>query len=276
MGTLTLQGTGRRKNHTGRIGGVLVASALLLSGVSCAGYEKEKIHQKYAGSTVVDKKIATRTRQEPIRNKLYVLPNGQIICQVEEGYISIECESRAAYFKKKYKLETRTVMQDTGQFRNVNYDEYYLVLKSPDGIQTTQQVNDVQFRESIIGERLGLKSTDPTARRTALNTEIAAAEKDLEAAVAQREAKEREKERADRTRAAARKQGKGGKKGKAGEAAADTVADRTDQELEALVMNEEDKRLRLTQLQQERADLDKPKDAPASPQPAAAAPAPAQ
>ena len=168
-------------------------------------------------------------------------------------------------------------MQDTGQLRNVNYDDYYLVLKSPDGVQSTQQVNNVQFRESIIGERLGLKSTDPTARKAALTTEITAAEKDLETVVAQREAKEAEKRRADGEVEALARKAKGSKKGSGAErkAQAEARATRLGQELDAVTMDEDDKRLRLTQLREERDNVDKPK--PATPAPATASTAaPAQ
>jgi hypothetical protein len=252
----------------------LLAGVVVLSSVSCAGYQKEQIHQKYAGSTVADKKIVTKTRQEPIRMVYYVMPNGQVICEGEYGEIRVECAIRKTQIENKYKVKVQEIVRDSGRMRTVQYDEYYLVLKSPDGMQTTQQVNDVQFRESMIGERLGLKSTDPTARRAALTTEINAAEQELQTVAAQREAKEAEKERADRTLAAAQKPGKGGKKAKPADGQAEAEAARLGRELDTLTMDEEDKRLRLRQLQQERDSLDRPKQTTPTPapQPAAAGP----
>lgn len=247
----------------------LMAGLLVLGVAGCAGYEKEKIHQKYAGATVADKKIVSKTRYEPIRIVSYVLPNGQIICEGEYGEIRVSCAMQKAQIEKKYNIKVREIVRDSGQTRPVQYDEHYLVLKHPDGTVSTQQVNDVQFRESLIGERLGLKSTDPTARRAALTTEITAAEKDLEGASVQREAKSREKERAERELAALERPAKGRRKGSAAELGkAQAEVKRLSQELDGLTMDEEDKQLRLTQLREERENIDNPKpQAGASQQP---------
>lgn len=248
----------------------LAAGVLVISVAACAGYEKEKIHQQHAGATVMDKKIVSKTRQEPIRIVSYVLPNGQIICEGEYGEIRAGCAMQKAQIEKKYKIKVREIVRDSGQTRPVQYDEYYLVLKSPEGTDTTLPVNGVQFRETLIGERLGLKSTDPTARRTALTTEITAAEKDLEATAARVQAKEAEKAGAERRVAASKRQTKGATKGGSGDQQrTEGELARLDQELDSLRMEQEDKELRLTQLRQERDALDKP-----PPTPAVAAPQP--
>lgn len=97
------------------------------------------------------------------------------------------------------------------------------------------------------------------ARRTALATEITAAEKDLEATAAQVQAKEAEKETAERRVAALKRQAKGNKKGGSGDQQrAEGELARLDQELDGLKIDHEDKELRLTQLRQER-------DAPSCP-----------
>lgn len=250
----------------------VAAVLLVLSVVACAGYEKEKIHQQYAGATVVDKKIVSRIRQEPIRIVSYVLPNGQIICEGEYGEIRVGCAMQKAQVEKKYNIKVREIVRDSGQTRPVQYDEYYLVLKNPEGLTTTHQVNDVQFRETLVGERLGLKSTDPAARRAALTTEIAAAERELAGTVAQVEAKEAERARAKRSPAASKRPAKGGNKGDSTAGQSDESAlTRLNRELEELNLEREDKELRLTQLRQERDALDKPAPAatPAPQQPAA-------
>lgn len=251
----------------------VAAVLLLLSVAACAGYEKEKIHQRYAGATVVDKKIVSKTRQEPIKILTYFLPNGQVVCEEEYTAINLGCAVQVERIKKKYKISVGSVVRDTGQTRTVQYDEYYLVLKSADGMQTTHQVNDVQFRETLVGERLGLKSTDPAARRAALTTEIAAAERELAGTVAQVEAKEAERVRAKRSPAASKRPAKGGNKGGSTDGQNDDSAlTRLNRELEELNLEREDKELRLTQLRQERDALDKPAPAatPAPQQPAAA------
>lgn len=262
-----------------KVGRWLFAGMLAFTVAGCAGYEKEKIHQKFAGATVVDKKIVSKTRQEPIRIVSYVLPNGQVICQAEQGYIDMDCEIRAAQVEKKYRIKVTKIIRDSGQTRTVQYDEYYLVLKNAEGTTSTHQVNDVQFRETLIGERLGLKSTDPAARRTALATEITAGENEVEAAAAQVQAKEAERETAERRLTALKRQSKGGKKGGSSDLQrAEEELARLDQELDALKMEHEDKELRLAQLRQERDALDKPPSAPAPApqQPEPQQPAPAQ
>ena len=248
-----------RLSRAVKAGRWVAAGLLVFSVAACAGYEKEKLHQQYAGATVVDKKIVSKTRQEPIRIVSYVLPNGQIICEGEYGEIRVDCAIQKAQIEKKYKIKVREIVRDSGQTRTVQYDEYYLVLKSLEGTNTTLHVNDVQFRETLIGERLGLKSTDPTARRTALATEITAAENAMQASAAQVQAKEAEKETAERRVAALKRQAKGGKKGGLGDQQrAEGELARLDQELDGLKIDHEDKELRLTQLRQERDALDKP------------------
>lgn len=244
----------------------LFAAMLTLAVAGCADYHKEKLHQQFAGSTVADKKIVSKTRYEPIEIVSYVLPNGQIICEGESGAIDFECAFRAAQIEKKYNIKVRQVFRDSGRTRPVQYEEYYLVLKGANGVPTTQRVNNVQFRETIIGERLGLKSTDPTARRTALTIEISRAEMDLSSTAAEIEAKEAEKERAERSLVASKRQAKDSKKsGSADAQSSETELTRLNRELEELTMERDDKQLRLTQLRQEREALDKP---PSSPSPA--------
>ncbi len=244
----------------------LFAAVLTLAVAGCAGYQKEKLHQQFAGSTVADKKIVSKTRYEPIEIVSYVLPNGQIICEGESGAIDLECAFRAAQIEKKYNIKVRQVVRDSGRTRPVQYEEYYLVLKGADGMPTTHRVNEVQFRETLIGERLGLKSTDPTARRTALAIEISRAEMDLASATAEMEAKEAEKERVERSLAASKRPTKGSSKGGSTDAqSAATELPRLNRELEELTMERDDKELRLTQLRQERDALDKP---PSTPSPA--------
>ncbi|VUX47341.1 hypothetical protein DF3PA_460001 [Candidatus Defluviicoccus seviourii] len=191
----------------------LSAGLLALAVAGCAGYQKEQLHQKYAGASVADKKIVSKTRYEPIRIVSYVLPNGQIICEGEYGEIRVSCAMQKAQIEKKYNIKVREFVRDSGQTRPVQYDEHYLVLKHPDGTVSTQQVSEAQFSQSLIGERLGLSSTDPAARRAALTTEIAGAETDLATTAAQVEAKEAEKERAMRGLAASKRPAKGSNKG---------------------------------------------------------------
>jgi hypothetical protein len=271
--------TDTRRARALKPGRWLFAGMLAFTVAGCAGYQKERLHQQFAGATVDDKKIVSKTRYEPIRIVSYVLPNGQIICEGEYGDMRVGCAMQKAQIEKKYNIRVREIVRDSGQTRPVQYDEHYLVLKHPDGTVSTQQVSELQFSQSLIGERLGLTSTDPAARRTALASEITVAENEVHATAAEVQAKEAEKAAAERRLAALKKQGKSGKKGGSGaphEAEGDLA--RLNEELDRLKIEHEDKELRLTQLRQERDALDKPPSAPApaSQQPEPQQQAPAQ
>lgn len=133
-----------------------VEAALALAVVTlaaCAGVDK--LHEQYPGHKVIDKNVETTMRRVQIRQVVYFLPDGRILCAIDYPPGDI-CWKASELQSRKVPVMKREFWTD--RYVNEPDHTYVLTLVRPDGGEMRQEVSESQFNGTLVGQTLGKKN----------------------------------------------------------------------------------------------------------------------